>query len=149
MPSLNQNLQKLFTIAQKHEKLGIGLMSGTSLDGLDIALCTFTGNGAQTQFKLINFITITYETHFKQEVQQVFAKKQVSLPRANYLSCAKAPASTIRLWQCHPANRRRRSPCCKNRHINHKRFQAETYCRRRRGRAFSFIRRCVIGQQSR
>jgi anhydro-N-acetylmuramic acid kinase len=86
MPPLNQNLQKLFTIAQKEEKLGIGLMSGTSLDGLDIALCNFKGNGTQTQFKLVKFITIPYQTPFKQEVQQVFAQKQVSLEKVTLLN---------------------------------------------------------------
>jgi anhydro-N-acetylmuramic acid kinase len=84
MPQLNSNLQKLFTIAQKAEKLGIGLMSGTSLDGLDIALCSFKGNGINTQFKLRNFITIPYLAHFKQEVQQVFAQKQVSLEKVYF-----------------------------------------------------------------
>jgi anhydro-N-acetylmuramic acid kinase len=86
MPPLNQNLQKLFTIAQKEEKLGIGLMSGTSLDGLDIALCSFKGNGTQTQFTLVKFTTIPYPTLFKQEVQQVFAQKQVSLEKVTLLN---------------------------------------------------------------
>jgi anhydro-N-acetylmuramic acid kinase len=86
MPSLNQNLQKLFTAAQKHEKLGIGLMSGTSLDGLDIALCSFTGNGVHTQFKLQQFTTIPYEGAFKKEVQEVFAKKQVSMEKVTLLN---------------------------------------------------------------
>ena len=86
MPPLNQNLQKLFAIAQKEERLGIGLMSGTSLDGLDIALCSFSGSGLKTQFKLINFITIPYGEVFKKEVQQVFAQKQASLEKVTLLN---------------------------------------------------------------
>ena len=86
MPQLNQNLQKLFNIAQKEEKLGIGLMSGTSLDGLDIALCKFSGSGTKTVFKLLQFITIPYEENFKKEIQEVFAKKQVSLEKVTLLN---------------------------------------------------------------
>ena len=86
MPPLNQNLQKLFAVAQKEERLGIGLMSGTSLDGLDIALCNFSGSGLQTRFKLVNFVTIPYEDAFKKEVQQVFAQKQVSLEKVTLLN---------------------------------------------------------------
>lgn len=86
MPQLNKNLQKLFTVAQKNERLGIGLMSGTSLDGLDIALCDFTGNGKGTQFKLLQFTTIPYDDHFKQEIQQVFARQQVSLEKVTLLN---------------------------------------------------------------
>ena len=65
MVPLNQNIQKLIDIAQKPVKIGIGLMSGTSLDGLDIALCRFTGNGLHTEFKLLQFVTIPYEEDFK------------------------------------------------------------------------------------
>ena len=79
MLPLNHNLQKLFGIACKEERLGIGLMSGTSLDGLDIALCSFSGNGLATKFKLEDFVTIPYPADFKTEVQQVFAKKTVDL----------------------------------------------------------------------
>ncbi|MEP6614752.1 MAG: anhydro-N-acetylmuramic acid kinase [Mucilaginibacter sp.] len=86
MLALNTTLQKLVNIAQKEEKLGIGLMSGTSLDGLDIALCRFTGNGLQTKFSLVNFTTIPYADSFKKEVQQVFAKKEASLEKACLLN---------------------------------------------------------------
>jgi anhydro-N-acetylmuramic acid kinase len=86
MPPLNKNLQKLFNIAQKEERLCIGLMSGTSLDGLDIALCNFTGSGTNTRFNLLQFTTIPYDEQFKQEVQQVFAKKQVSLEKVTLLN---------------------------------------------------------------
>ncbi|WP_183563578.1 anhydro-N-acetylmuramic acid kinase [Mucilaginibacter sp. SP1R1] len=86
MVPLNQNLQKLFNIAQKTTKTGIGLMSGTSLDGLDIALCSFTGNGLQTRFKLLRFITIPYPQSFKEEVQQVFARRTADLEQVTLLN---------------------------------------------------------------
>src|SRR4051812_22909979 len=86
MLTLNTNLQKLVNIAQKEEKLGIGLMSGTSLDGLDIALCRFAGNGLQTRFSLVDFITIPYNDDFKKEVQQIFAQKQASLEKVCLLN---------------------------------------------------------------
>jgi anhydro-N-acetylmuramic acid kinase len=86
MPAPNQNIQNLFTIAQKSEKLGIGLMSGTSLDGLDIALCRFTGNGLNTHFELLRFITIPYKQHFKNEVHEVFSKRLVDLEKITLLN---------------------------------------------------------------
>ncbi|RYU87874.1 anhydro-N-acetylmuramic acid kinase [Mucilaginibacter terrigena] len=86
MPALNKNLQNLVNIAQKQEKLGIGLMSGTSLDGLDIALCKFSDSGIKTEFELLQFVTIPYEEKFKYEVQEVFAKKQVSLEKVTLLN---------------------------------------------------------------
>ncbi|HEY8783506.1 MAG TPA: anhydro-N-acetylmuramic acid kinase [Mucilaginibacter sp.] len=86
MLPLNQNLQKLFHIAQKPEKISIGLMSGTSLDGLDIALCRFNGNGLQTEFSLLKFITITYPENFKKEIQSVFAHKEADLEKVCLLN---------------------------------------------------------------
>ena len=86
MTAFNQNLQRLFSIAQKPEKLGIGLMSGTSLDGLDIALCRFIGNGLNTQFELLKFITIPYKEHFKKEVHEVFSRRLVDLEKITLLN---------------------------------------------------------------
>ena len=86
MLTLNSNLQKLVSIVQKEEKLCIGLMSGTSLDGLDIALCRFTGNGLHTKFSLVNFTTAPYADAFKKEVQQIFAKKEANLEKVCLLN---------------------------------------------------------------
>jgi anhydro-N-acetylmuramic acid kinase len=86
MLPLNHNLQSLFDAASKDERLGIGLMSGTSLDGLDIALCRFSGNGLATKFKLEAFVTIPYPADFKTEVQKVFAKKTVNLQKVVLLN---------------------------------------------------------------
>lgn len=79
MPRLNPNLQKLVTIAQKPERIAIGLMSGTSLDGLDIALCRFKGYGLQTEAELLQFTTVPYTRGFREQIQQVFANRHADL----------------------------------------------------------------------
>ena len=78
---MNSNLETLFKAAQKTERLAVGLMSGTSLDGLDIALCRFSGHGLKTTFELLEFKTVDYADDFKHEVRQVFAKKTVDLEK--------------------------------------------------------------------
>jgi anhydro-N-acetylmuramic acid kinase len=83
---LNQNLQQLFNIAQKPARVGIGLMSGTSLDGLDIALCRFDGSGLQTRFSLQQFITIPYTDTFKNDVRSIFSRRQVDLEKVCLLN---------------------------------------------------------------
>lgn len=74
---MNTQIEKLYQIAQKKERLIIGLMSGTSLDGLDIALCQISGSGTNTQLRLLNFATASYSSDFRDEVKQIFAQKQV------------------------------------------------------------------------
>lgn len=86
MAALNKNLQQLVNVAEKTVKTGVGLMSGTSLDGLDIALCTFTGSGTQTQFSLLKFITIPYGDAFKKDVQSVFARRDADLEKVCLLN---------------------------------------------------------------
>ena len=78
---MNSNLQTLFNAAQKTERLAVGLMSGTSLDGLDIALCSFKGHGLHTTFKLLEFKTVSYDEHFKNEVKQIFSRRTVDLEK--------------------------------------------------------------------
>lgn len=50
----------LYPIAKKERTLSIGLMSGTSADGIDAALCALTGSGASTKVSLLAFITLPY-----------------------------------------------------------------------------------------
>lgn len=75
---MNTNIQKLYDIARKPSRKIIGLMSGTSLDGLDIALCEYTGAGLETEVKVLNFTTVDYPEEFKSEIRQVFAKETIS-----------------------------------------------------------------------
>jgi len=76
---MHPNIQNLYTIANKPSRKIIGLMSGTSLDGLDIALCTITGAGLQTNVVLDHFTTVTYPEAFKEKVLTIFSKQNISL----------------------------------------------------------------------
>lgn len=83
---MNSNIQKLYQIAGKPKRVIIGLMSGTSFDGLDIALCEFTGSGAATTIRLLQFVTKEYAPPFKEELKSVFAKASVSLEKVTLLN---------------------------------------------------------------
>ena len=78
---MNANLERLYTIAKKPVKKIIGLMSGTSLDGLDVALCSFSGSGLQTKIELLQFDTVLFNEDFKQEIKSVFSKKDIDLEK--------------------------------------------------------------------
>lgn len=78
---MNPNIKRLYNTAQKPERLIIGLMSGTSLDGLDVALCRFKGSGLTTEVKLEAFKTVPYTEEIKNEIRPVFSKREADLQR--------------------------------------------------------------------
>ena len=83
---MNKNLNKLCGIGNKKSRRIIGLMSGTSLDGLDIAVCEISGCGLTTELSLIAFETIAYGDFFKEEIKAVFSKKWVDLEKVCLLN---------------------------------------------------------------
>ena len=78
---MNKNLSRLFKIASKKERLIIGLMSGTSLDGLDIALCKLSGHGLKTRIELLEFDTVVYSDEVKKKIIEVFAQPHVDFQK--------------------------------------------------------------------
>lgn len=83
---MNKSLDKLCGIGRKTSRLIMGLMSGTSLDGLDIAICRISGEGMQTGIELLNFTTIPYEPFFKEQIRSVFSKREVDLEKVCLLN---------------------------------------------------------------
>jgi anhydro-N-acetylmuramic acid kinase len=74
---MNQNIKNLYAIARKPVRHIIGLMSGTSMDGLDVALCRIEGSGHKTKVELVHFDTVDYTDEIKAEIREVFAKKTI------------------------------------------------------------------------
>ncbi len=106
---MNKYVEQLYRIAGKENRMIIGLMSGTSLDGLDVALCRFKGSGLDTSVELLSFETISYDHDFKEEVKSVFSKRSVDLEKVCLLNewIAEQHAAMILAcldkWQVKPA----------------------------------------------
>lgn len=83
---MNNNIQRLYEIANKPARKIIGLMSGTSLDGLDIAYCEIGGSGQNTSAKLLQFKTVDYPVSLKGDIRKVFAAKLADLEHVTLLN---------------------------------------------------------------
>ena len=53
-------MKNFFELLKKDKKIVIGLMSGTSVDGIDAAIVEITGNGLRTEVDLIAFETFPF-----------------------------------------------------------------------------------------
>ncbi len=76
---MNKNLAKLWQAGQKSSRIILGLMSGTSFDGLDLALCRISGSGAETSVNLLNFTTVPYKPAFKESLKSIFSRRDADL----------------------------------------------------------------------
>ncbi|WP_207429283.1 anhydro-N-acetylmuramic acid kinase [Pedobacter sp. SYSU D00535] len=83
---MNSWLTRLSKAAELDSRLIVGLMSGTSLDGLDVALCRIKGSGLATHLELLGFETLPYEEKFKDDVRQVFSKREIDLEKLTLLN---------------------------------------------------------------
>ncbi len=107
---MNKNLGKLCRIGDSQSRMIVGLMSGTSLDGLDVALCQVMGSGMDTVVKLVAFETISYDTYFKEEVRAVFSKRVADLEKVCLLNAwigqqhGKMILTCLEKWNILPAD---------------------------------------------
>lgn len=55
--------------SEKNETIVLGLMSGSSLDGVDLALCRFNTGKGSTSYELINAETISYPYYMREKLE--------------------------------------------------------------------------------
>ncbi|MEQ9264764.1 MAG: anhydro-N-acetylmuramic acid kinase [Balneolaceae bacterium] len=72
---MNKQLVKLSEIADKPARLIVGLMSGTSLDGLDIALCKCSENTVE----VLEFKTLDYSQKLRSRIRAIQSRQEVNL----------------------------------------------------------------------
>jgi len=97
---MNADISRLTKIAGKKSRLIIGLMSGTSLDGLDVALCKISGSGLSTKVDLLNFQTVPYSGEFQSRILTVFARQRIDFQLLCELNASLAINHGNMILQC-------------------------------------------------
>jgi anhydro-N-acetylmuramic acid kinase len=107
---MKKNNALLHAFNPKSKKLIVGLMSGTSLDGLDIALCEFSGYGIKTKCRVRAFETVAYTNEVKKRIREVFAQPLVDFQKLSTLNVyiaqlhANHVLQTLKKWKVRTEN---------------------------------------------
>ncbi|GGO64853.1 anhydro-N-acetylmuramic acid kinase [Bowmanella pacifica] len=105
---MHRHIETLQQLSSKTERLIIGLMSGTSLDGLDVALCKIHGDGLQSKVELLEFTTVEYDDTYRRLIRDIFSKRDVDLQQVCLLNPwigtlhGEMILECLKNWQCQP-----------------------------------------------
>lgn len=72
-------IQTLTTIRDKSSRVILGTMSGTSIDGLDVALCRFSEYGLNTTFEVLHHGTVSYSDEQASILRRLAVEKHVDM----------------------------------------------------------------------
>lgn len=77
-------MKKLIEILGKKERHILGVMSGTSLDGIDIALVKLSGSGRHVQINPLEFKSYSMPSQWRKRFQHAFSANTEEICRINY-----------------------------------------------------------------
>jgi len=69
----------ILRLAEKSEKIIIGVLSGTSLDGADVVLTKIQGAGEKSRIQVLDFYTNPYPEDLKKYILRCSSKKESSV----------------------------------------------------------------------
>ncbi len=72
-------MDSLNRIRNQASRVIVGTMSGTSIDGLDVALCRFSGCGMHTTFEVIHYGTVSYTLEQAAILRRFATEKMVDM----------------------------------------------------------------------
>ena len=108
--SLPPRIERLARLAGLAERRVLGLMSGTSLDGLDLALCMISGQGRDMVWRLERFHTLPYSAEQRERLHAVVSQPRADLRELAVLNAwlANAHAAMVRdslaAWEVAPGS---------------------------------------------
>ncbi len=79
-------MKSLVELSKKNKKVAVGLMSGTSLDGVDVALLEITGSGTNTKLNLIGFLEFPFPDGLKKELLKNSVKETSNVESISQLN---------------------------------------------------------------
>jgi anhydro-N-acetylmuramic acid kinase len=107
--AISRGLDRALKSARKKSRMIIGLMSGTSMDGLDVALCKISGSGLATRVSLVRFATVPYSPEIKLRIGEIFARPQVDFVKLSNLNAwigrlhASIVLDCLKKWRIRPS----------------------------------------------
>ncbi|MCP4752460.1 MAG: anhydro-N-acetylmuramic acid kinase [Proteobacteria bacterium] len=77
-------MNEFIRVSQKSERLIVGVMSGTSLDGVDMALVRLNGSDLDLEFELKRFSTYPMPLSWRKRIQDAFEADTAELCKINF-----------------------------------------------------------------
>jgi anhydro-N-acetylmuramic acid kinase len=78
-------MNRISEIVAKTERVVVGLMSGTSVDGVDAALCRIVGSGLDTELEILAFNTYPYSKEVKERIHRLFSGHAKEICEMNFV----------------------------------------------------------------
>src|SRR4051794_31232512 len=67
-PGTNDPLLRLLALRDRPSRLVVGLLSGTSADGTDAALCEIAGSGESTRLRVLSFVITPFSRALRERI---------------------------------------------------------------------------------
>ena len=78
-------MKRLDQIRKKKTRVALGLMSGTSVDGIDAVLAEISGTGLSSGARILAFETYPFETPMKRRIRKLFSAGAEEICEMNFI----------------------------------------------------------------